>query len=501
MPTAAAMYLAITDGTTTCTIADGTISGAGVPGSTPYPLVRDQWAPNVANIKHGLLGGDKYTNVVEELTIHIKAATEALLFSSLQTLNSLLEQATRWAKGEKDVAPVLLHYVPKGSTIHSIIEPLQAMILGVEPGNQTAATGLPTTFNSTDMYFYILNVRIRFKRKGLWLGATEFASAGGVANPAVLTVTMPTSPIVPGTLQVDFTAFTTSAATGNIEVPNGYVIICANPTTAIDRQQAEAPASASLGTSVTATSTADAAARASGGSMYRLDYVGSSIGQETQLRYTLPAAMQNAKRIGVFLTYRNNSASDYTIRAQAWKVVGRFSLIPSTPYAAIEAVANNPTPLFLGILASNYGFDTVQIAIARGNTAAGAQTLDIDTVVFVDMSSSYCYVVSFDTDTTALALGATYASKTVLFTIKNDPLTQKVAELYAESLAPSLKLDGAYFGDLGMQAKGNTIYALWLCTHLYNGATPYWTTQNNAGSAILSVGVTITRRLGYVTPQ
>lgn len=500
MPTAAAMYLTITDGTTTCTIADGTISGAGVPGSTPYPLVRDQWAPNVATVKQSLLGGNKYTDVIEEFTIHIKAVDEATLYSNLQTLNNLLEQATRWSKGEKDAPPVVVKYVPKGSTIHSIATPLQAMILGVEPGNNSSGAGLPVTFNSTDAYgYWIRDVKIRFKRRGLWLGATENASVAAAANPSVLVAIMPSTPSVPGALQVDFTGFATVAGTGALVTPNtGFVIICANPTTAINVQQVESPLSTSLAASLTATLTADATARASGGNMYRLDYVGVAANGAAQLRYELPAAMQSAKRIGVFTNYRNNSASDYTISAQGWKVVDRFAL--STPNTYIAPTVSDPTPIFLGILANEHGFDTIQLTITRGATIAGGQTIDLDTVVFVDMASPYRHIISFDVDTKDLTLGASYAAKSVNFTIKNDPLTQRVAQLYLEILTTGLLLDGNYAGDLGLIAKGAGIYCLWYCTHPY-GATWYWTTQNNSGAAILNIGVTVTRRLGYLTPQ
>lgn len=494
-----AMYLAISDGTTTVTIADGTVSALGVPGSTNYPLVRDQWAPNVATVKQSLLGGNKYTDVIEEIVIHIKGVDEATLYSSVQTLNNLLEQATRWAKGEKNATPVVIKYVPRGSTLHSNSTPLQALILGIEPGNDTSSVGLPVTFNNTDLHYYILNVRIRFKRRGLWLGATESASAAAAANPSVLVVIPPSSPSVPGALQVDFTGFTTVAGTGDLVMPStGYLIVCASPTTAINVQQADSPVSTSLAASLTATSTVDGTTRASGGNFYRLDYVGVAVDGAALLRYELPAAMQSAKRIGVFLNYRNNTASDYTISAQGWKVVDRFAL--STPEIYIAATASDPAPLFLGILANNYGFDTIQITVRRGATITGAQTFDIDTVVFVDMDSPYCHIISFDIATKDLVLGASYASKSVNLTIKNDPLTQRVAQLYVDILTTGLLLDGSYYGDLGLLGKGAGIYCLWYCTHAYGG-TVYWTTQNNAGSAILNIGATVTRRLGYLTPQ
>lgn len=494
MPTQPALYLAFTDGTTTVTINDGTTTS-----NTNYPLVRDNWAPNVATVKQSLLGGSKYTDVTEEFTIHIKASDEATLYSNLQTLNNLLEQATRWAKGEKNVSPVVVKYVPRGSTIHSNSTPLQALVLGIEPGNDTSSVGLPVTFNNTDLHFYILNVRVRFKRRGLWLGATESASAAAAANPSVLVVSMPSSPNVPGALQVDFTGFTTVAGTGDLVMPHtGFLVICANPTTAINVQQADSPVSQSLAASLTATLTADSTARASGGNVYRLDYVGVAADGAALLRYELPVAMQNTKRIGVFLNYRNNTASDYTISAQGWKVVDRFAL--STPNMYIAPTVSDPTPVFLGILANNYGFDTIQITVTRGATIAGAQTIDLDTVVFVDMDSPYCHIISFNVATKDLVLGASYASKSVNFTIENDPLTQRVAQLYIEILTTSLLLDGNYYGDLGLLAKGAGIYCLWYCTHPVGG-TWYWTTQNNNASAILNIGVTITRRLGYLTPQ
>lgn len=500
MAVAPAMYLAISDGTTTVTIADGTLSASGVPGSTNYPLVRDQWAPNVTTVKHGLLGGDKYTNVIEEITIHIKASDEATLYSNLQTLNNLLEQATRWAMGQRDATPVVLKYVPKGSTLHSIATPLQATILGVEPGNQTGAASLPVTFNDTDLYYYILNVKLKFKRKGLWLGATENVTTSDSENPTVHTVSWANNPNVPGVLKVAFEGFQLTDITGIIDIPSGYVFITSSPNANIHLVEAEAPASQVLGTSVTATVIADTTASAS--EIYRLDFVGGTQGQETLLRYAVPSAMQNIKRLGIFLNYRNNSVTDYTIRAQGWKIAAQTNLIPSTPYNYIPPVVNNPTPLFLGIVSNTIGFDTIQIAIAFGSTFTSPGTLDFDSLVFVDMDSSDTYVISFNTASSPLTLGASYASKDAQIVIENNPLTQRIAQLYLNVLSPDTRLPGGtYYGDISIMAKGNKTYCLWYCTHLFNGVTQRWTTADRLGAGAVLLRIVTTRRLGYIIPQ
>src|SRR5512139_3583418 len=118
------LYLAVSDGTTTCTIADG----AG--GATSYRLKYGGWAPEVAPLRKSTLGGrGPYAEVIETLTLNIHGSSAADAYAKLQTLNTLLDQAERHARGEQ-VTAVVLKYSPDSATVSSSASPLQARIVG-----------------------------------------------------------------------------------------------------------------------------------------------------------------------------------------------------------------------------------------------------------------------------------------------------------------------------------------------------------------------------------
>jgi hypothetical protein len=490
MPTQTFPYLAISDGTTTVTLADG------LGGLTSYPPVRGTWAPAVPLTRDSLIGGRlPYPDVVESIELNIRGADAATCLANLQTLNLLLDQAKRWWKRAENVSPVVIKYCPQGSTISSTATPLQSVILGPADGNETGATNLPIDFNDVGMYYEIRGIRLQFLRRGLWIGASESASAAAVANPAVLSVTMPSTPTVVGALEIDFTGFTTSAGTGTLEVPGGFVVI--GPNNSLNMQQAEA-GGPFLAAGATYVSTADAAARASGGSVGKLNHNLSAIGAESAISFTLPAAFLTSNKIGVFVTYRNNATIAWNLRASAFRSIG--SLITGyTNYTTLPAVITNPTAVFLGEISSKYGFDTVMLR-ASIVSGSGTPTIDFDTILIVDLSTSYTFPIALGANQ-QLNLGAGFASKNASVIINHSPLTLRDPDVRTDILTTTAVVGTAYSGDVALVGAGSILNAIWYATHLYNGTTPYWTTQNNAGAAILNIGATITRRLGYLSPQ
>jgi hypothetical protein len=489
----------ITNGTTTVTFADG----AG--GLTNYPLVRRSWAPAVAGIRNNVLGGRYYYgDVIEELTFNIRDTTGALCWSRLDTLARLLDKAERWWLKNENISPVILKYAPQGSTIHSNATPMQAIVLGRVGSDELNGVDLPADANDAGMIFEIRGIKIACLRRGAWSGASESASAGAAANPAVLSVTMPSSPTIPGSLKVEITGFTTFAATGNIDIPSGYVFV--GPNNSMDRQQAEAgtaPGASTGANPPTISTVADAAARASGGSVLRFTSTAAGAMSQVLINWTLPAAFATATRIAVFCTYRNNGANAWIIDAGGGVSAGGtpiYDRTPRTPTITIPAAASTyPQVLSLGEISNVYGFDTVQLGVGTVLSVAGA-TFDIDTIVTLDMSSGETYVVAV-AGVNTLALGASYASKNTEIAINNDPLTLRAPQVTAPILTTSLILPISYSGDTALVGRGGTLQVMWYATHYWNLTTPYWTTQNIGGSAILNIGATITRRLSYVSPQ
>ena len=482
-------YLVMTDGTDTVTFGDG-LGGTG--GSQNWPLQRDGWAPAIAGVRTSELGGrGPYADVAEDITCNVLGTTAALSYANLDTLSRLLDKADRWWRKNENISPVLLKYVPQGSTIHSSSGTmLQAVVLGRAGADEVNGAALPKDMDSAGVLFEIYGVQISCIRRGAWLSASENASAAAVANPAVLSVTMPSGPSIPGSLKIGFTGFTTAAATGNIEIPDGYVFV--GPNNSMTMIQGESATAG--GSGPTFSSVADAARRASGGNVGRLTSIVVTPYTPTNLTWTLPAAFLTATRIAIFCTYRNNNAISWTLAATGYT---GLATNPLTPTITLAAAVTDPTVLYLGEVASPTGFDTVRIDVAS-STNAGGNILDIDTLAVLDMSSNEVYVIA--QGGAQYALGASFASKNTQLTINNDPLTQRYATVNAPILTTALTVPIDYSGDVYLVGKGTILQAMWYATHLYVG-TPYWTTQNITGAAILSIGCTITRRLSYLSPQ
>jgi hypothetical protein len=473
MPPQPFAYLVLTDGTDTVTFEDGT----GV--ATNYQLTTP-WAPAIANLRTSPLAGrGPYGDVTEELTCAIVDTTAALCYAKLDTLARLLDKAARWWVRNENISPVVLKYAAPGSTIHSTAAPMQAIVLG-RADDSGGALALNPTFNEALQGWIIEGVRMLVSRRGPWIGASESASA------AVLTVTLPSTANIPGPLEIDFTGFAVSSGPNQIEIGAGFM--CIAPNNAFSLQQGEAANAAGIvGTWAV---TADAAARASGGSVGRLSH--TAIPQSSYLNWTLPAAFATSTRIGVYLTYRNNSANAWSIRAESYN--GDLPTTDTTPLTYLAAAVSNPLALYVGPLAPRYGATSFSLVLARvGGT--GTVTIDIDTVLAVDFSSGQTYVLAQAGIPYAL-LSASFASKSVQIAVSFSPATLRDPEVRADFLTTAYEMPVTVSGDTAICGSGSSIQAVWYATQ-----STWWTTQNAARTATLNIGATISRRLAYLSPQ
>lgn len=483
-------YLALTDGTDTVTFMDGA-------GGTPnWPLAENGWAPAIAGLRTSPLGGrGPYADVEEQLTCNILGTTAALCYANLDTLARLLDKAERWWLRGETISPVLLKYAPQGSTIASTAAPLVAIVLGRAGGDEKSGIGLPQDISEAGMLYEIYGVKVSLLRRGPWIGASETASATAVANPAILTITMPSTALIPSPIEIDFTGFATQASNGYINMPTGFVLI--GPNNAFALLQGESPtATGGKAGLATYTSTADSTARASGGSVGRLDHAAVAIGTQSYIGWALPAAFLNSTRIGIYLTYRNNSATSWTIRAEAVRVADMHAAIidrPSTPITQIPAAIGNPTAIYLGAVAGRHGFDKVDLAFVRTG-GSGTATLDIDTIVAVDLSTGAAYTLAFQGMDGFL--GTALAAKTVVFAINFNPAVTRDPEASVALLTTGFQAALTATGDLAFCANGLIVQAIWYATN-----STFWTTQNDAFGATLSIGATVIRRLAFLSPQ
>jgi hypothetical protein len=129
----------LTDGTTTIDLNDGLAYGV------PY----DQWRPAVGGLRDDALGGySPYTDVREEIPLHVRGATPEQALERVAALAKLLDQAERWARGER-VAAVQLWYSPTNSKLGGW---LKAAVLGRGRGQGPMMLGLSPRVNDAGNY-------------------------------------------------------------------------------------------------------------------------------------------------------------------------------------------------------------------------------------------------------------------------------------------------------------------------------------------------------------
>lgn len=475
--------------TTILVLTNGTLSANLVYNSSTNPnymLARDGWAPAVAGRRRSALGGGElFLPVVEEIDVYAMGASAAAALANVETLAILLDQAERW-NNQEVLSTVRLQYRPTGGAATA-----ESVVLGRAEGDETNGINLDVEFNR-ELNAYMIKLKLRILRRGYWCTTLDTDTVAAAANPAVLSLACSPAASIPVPVEIDLTGFTTAAATGNVQIPAGYIAI--GPTGFASLQEGEAGA-ATLAAGATYTSTADATARASGGNVGRLNHNLTSVGERTFIAFTLPAGFLNSRRMRVLFTYRNNAAVVWNVYA----IGTRGAYQTQTTVKQIAAGPNNPTVFVLDDLSSPYGLSTITIVLATVS-GSGTPTIDIDTILAVDLTDPTAVVIAHNGATGNL--GASFASANAQVSIQHDPLTL---------LTPQMRLDvpsvaGGQFpldygGDIALHQIGSGIDVVWYATHLYNGATPYWRTQNVSGAATLSIGASAIRRLATITPK
>lgn len=466
------LYLVLTDGTTTITIADG----AG--GLTNYRLAYGSWSPAVAGLRSNQLAGrGPYDDVEENLTLNIYGTSAANAYANLQTLARLLYQAERWMRGES-VTAVLMKYSPAGGTVSSVVNPLQATVLGHLPGGQSGLLQLTTDFNDLTSEYVIRNIQVRFLRLGLLLHTSASAASSATNNADIATVNMG--------------GFLNLASPTKIEISN----IISNPSLS--------PALLILSGSGLSDEigVADAEDGASGAPWTSVNDAGASARNTNVLRYTPTGTTESVSGgvtpgvsgglinsfVAVFMNARNNSATtSFRIRARLQEspstpgitVYGPTIVIP--PYSGAAA----PRWYFAGLIAAP--FISPKVALAATASAASG-TIDFDSIVVVNMSSPYNYVVQFQ-DPLADSLNVPYILDHRLLTQPSPNMLRSIAS------GPPV----AFNGDAIVMTRGQYLYGLLLLSGSNSSTLNKW--RQESGGTIRQNTWTLTRTTGYLTPE
>jgi hypothetical protein len=457
-------FLQLTDGTDTVTFADG------LGGLTNYPPVRGQWGPSIAGIWTAPLSGrGPYADVEEDLSCNIRDTTASLCWSRLDTLTRLLDKAERWWLRNEPISPVLLKYVPQGSTQFTNASPLIAIVLGRVGNDMLNGVDLPNNVNDAGMLFEIYNIKIKCLRRGAWYGAPqESASSAALANPSVMTVTLPSTHTINSVTDISISGFD---KTTTPTIQPGYLIVN-DLSSGIQIVEAEGAASGTF------TSVADAAGNARGGNVLRF-----TPGVTTPVTSgTISGLSTIGGTIAILACVRNNSGTT-TFQMQA-NMSGLGTVASSTPLTLIDTSTTNPRHVLLGTM---QGSQVNKISFTITASAASG-TLDIDYVIIVVLENENCAILAHD----AIALTNLGAGAVTLDAVFNPSTTQNPA-LQASGTGGSIP--ATYRGPLPFTSISNKVYVVWTAT---NGASWRFTTT---APAVLSVAATAGRYKQFLSPQ
>lgn len=462
------MYLVITDGSTTITIADG--SG----GATNYVLSRGTWSPQIAGLRPSSLSGrGPYNDVVEEMQLNITGSTPAAAMTNLSTLTALLEQADRWYKGE-NVSPVLIKYSPDGATVSSSGSPLQAAILGRAPGDQSALR-LSPNFDDTGSQGWVLDVTIRFWRRGLWLHTTDAASSSSTTNGDAASISMAGAITYKSPTKIALTNFGHGKSSG--EWYQGGFVLVAESSSDIEIIN---PEGTLLGDWTSVSGSANSARNTD-----VIRYTPTTTTEGTMVLGTTPSISSAADIVGVFANIKNSTTVDFKLRI---RLGSNISGLVYTPWINIDA---SSTQFQKWVFCGTVPKSGAATAISVGAIADSASSsFEIDTIVLVDMRK----VATIEIDGPTFSDSATLLS-TVLGTLTIDHNLLELPQ--PDAVVSSRKLTA--LGNAIISTNSATLTCLLLATGSGDSATGLRWRQYDGG-AVLANTWTATRYTGYLTP-
>lgn len=458
---AATIYLS--DGTTTLQLND----------QTNYSLQRGGWSPSVASRRKSLLGGQGvYEDVAEDITLDVLGSTAAVTMTNVQSLQTLLDQADRWHRGE-NVAAVYLVYKPDGSTSSSNF----TTVLTGQDGD-TPMMDLPSDYNDVGYLKRIFGVRIHFKRRALWTTSIErtsssFASCGEVVE-ATFTNTLKT----PSPVRAVF--WNNSSLTGS----QPSIMLFAKNSSAFYVTNASALTSGSWNDYNTA---ADTANKSRSGTILR--YTPTTTSEMSTLG--LSVSTFAAKRFAVFAMVRNNSATTtfYTRMVVSWG--STTANVATGPTITIDTSNTRPRALFLGYI-------SVPASISRINlytkASAASGTLDFDVVYLMDVDDETSSAVAIF-ETPNINNGAASLCE---YGVDNSSLTvlNPIVGWHSSGVADSTLANPlSYQGDTFLTSKSNKIAGVWLCP---NGV--YWRAVDTVPN-VVGFSLRASRLAAYLIPQ
>lgn len=462
-------YVALTDGTTLVVLND----------NISYAL--KSYAPGAAFRSDNELG-PLYADVVDTITFDAIGCTAAEAYDAAAAVNSLLDQAWRWANGETVTAVRLLIQAQQST----LVLPLEVCAKGRAPGAGAAPLSLPAQWSAFYGKYVIENITIQFVRRGQLLYPTaETGASTAAANPTVQSVTIatPTAISSPTVLQYDYQV---AAVNANARIERA-VVLTASAANRLQIYEAEGGVKTANVTTV-----ADGANNARGGNVARYT-PGPLTGQS--ITFTLSSWDSTAERMAVWAAVRNNSitTTSFTIQLrddQTYLVASPLAIGPSS----VTAV---PAIVFLGILSNRLAFSTFSLLLTA---SAAADSLDIDYIVVqaVDDETSNALVITSPFQP-SVVVGQVGFRPTI---IDPKPLSEMVALISAEATGTPLNRRAlGHQGDPTFYTRGSFVATMLATGSVSPSTTPTSWRATNAAGAVVDTVVSATRYGAYLVPR
>lgn len=437
-------------------------------GAHPYSILVKGWRPRVARRRTGQLGGVPYEDVEEVLPLAVLGYTRAAVLDGLGDLAAALDEARLWFLGAQDVGPIVMKWLPEGSSLGTAV---QAAVLG--PGGGDDLLSLQPAFNK-DLQAYYVECDLGLVRRGMWLGPETAKSTAGTTNPEILTSSAFTD--VPSVESLSF---------GNYFLQTGdasFVYVAySSDVTGLTLFEAETPFTWGGGLSSVVDSDA------SGGSIARMST--SYIDAAATYRIVGPTAGSYA----VYATMRNNSASiayTVTLSAKSYFVTRNLGV----QNRVVIEPSFGPKPVYLGNIyvpaAADYLYITISIHASSIVTAGNALDYDTVLVVALDKQSGVIYNPEFMIPENGSSFGRTSIDHKLLMLPSGGVFRMETSKV--DSPVP-------YLGNPYSLAKGTATYSI-----IYGCTTGHWRVMRFTGGVsytINSSSVTVTRRPYYLIPK
>jgi hypothetical protein len=466
--------LRLTDGTTTVDLIWHSAA------NHKYIFARDGGAPVVAGLRSAPLGGvGPYADVVEERTVHISGDSALEVLQNQARLVTLLRQAERWDNGEPDAVAVLIQEAAEGGQL------LESVVLGSAQGDDSGVR-LSPSFHRDLNAFMSQNVRLRYRRRGLWLGAAEASAASASTGiGSIWTLTLPSTHDTLSPVQLKWTA--PDSGRGWARGP----LIVAQSSSHLAVVEAELMGAA--GDFTVATPVNTLVARGTQTLQFTRPASPGGLGSTRTFTYAnIPTLLKSGpKTVDVWAVVYGGAAGNlnqlYLSYRGGTDILDRYTPVVDLPSDDGYAYA----PVFVGTLdVPEGGIETLGIGM-YGQTAGDVAMIDY--FVFAERRST-TFVITPTIQASANIFGSALSMRGVwdpYQTTYPDPLVA------VERVSAATRAQVTYQGNPWLGAAGSTMAGIWLATDGLTFRYP----ATAGGTTAFNSTYTAIRRRGYLTPE